>query len=142
LIIAGIAANGIWQAETTYYRVDWMRVRAAEVIAAETPGASLVIAVSPQSSPIDPRLLYQSRRDGWSIDFDQLAPGIVEMLGKEGRQDLPAFYPAGPLPAQLRPILEGHRVRTYDLSHDAPRALPRRFSRWRLTLVTLEPTGT
>lgn len=141
LILLALVTSCVWLAETSYYRIDWIRVKAGEIIKRDTPPGSLIIVSSPETVFLDPRLLYLSKRNGWSVDESELAPGIVEALRKEGAQYIALLYPAVPLPDRLKRVLEGRRVRTYEVLQSGPRVAPRRFRRWLLALAPLEPAS-
>lgn len=88
VILLALAGSSIRLIEKAYYSVDWVRVRAGEVIERETPPGSLIVAASPETNFTDPRLLYLSKRNGWSIEITQLTPNLVESLQREGAQYL------------------------------------------------------
>lgn len=138
LIGLALLGSSVWLAETTYYRIDWIRVKAGEIIKRDTPPGSLIIAASTETVFLDPRMLYLSKRNGWSVEATQLTTGIVEALRKEGAQYVAVLYPAIPLPDNLQPILARRPVRTYEVLQSGPRVAPRRYQRWQLALARLE----
>jgi 4-amino-4-deoxy-L-arabinose transferase-like glycosyltransferase len=96
LLLAVVAINAFWTAETRYYGIDHLRVEAGRVIAANTEEGSLVIVAAemPDTDCRDPRILYRAERCGWSVHLPQLTPELIERLREEGAGYLALVAPA------------------------------------------------
>lgn len=102
-----LLANSVWVAETIYYAVDWVRVTAGRIVREYTPENSLIIAATsmPGAAPQDPRLLYQSQRNGWSVRSADLSRSVVQELIGEGAQYL-AILSNEPVPVDATRALQ------------------------------------
>jgi hypothetical protein len=67
-----------------YYRVDWLRVEAGRLIAAETPRDDLVVVADHGSGYSDPRLLHRADRLGWPLAIADLDPDRLARLAGLG----------------------------------------------------------
>ncbi len=77
-------------AESHYYKPDRLRIQAGKIISANTPEDSLIIAAPdiPGTDCRDPRLLFRSRRNGWSIYKRELTPELIDQLRMLGAEYL------------------------------------------------------
>lgn len=86
-----ISVSAVGYAETNsrweivgYYSIDWPRIRAGRIIRENTPEDALIFSVMNNTSVQDPRLLYQARRNGWSLETKNLTADIVFKLKTQG----------------------------------------------------------
>jgi hypothetical protein len=96
----------LWQSlqicSAFYYRIDWGRVIAGNIIQNNSQQQDLIIAATPESDVRDPRLLYASRRHGFSIDAKSLTSDLLRKLQENGARYVAILQrPNDPVPAAL-----------------------------------------
>lgn len=79
-----IGGENIYYSEITYYETFEDQVTIGETIAGNTPEDALVIVSWGGLGCHFPNVLYNARRNGWSIVQDFLSPEIAYKLYKEG----------------------------------------------------------
>lgn len=91
ILLLLISVSAVGYAETNsrweivgYYSIDWVRIRAGQIIRENTPKDALIFSVMKNTNVQDPRLLYQARRNGWSLDIKDLTADIIFKLKAEG----------------------------------------------------------
>jgi hypothetical protein len=75
--------NSKWEV-VGYYTIDWLRIRAGQIIQENTPEDALILSVMNSTNVQDPRLLYQARRNGWSIETKDITADIIFKLKAQG----------------------------------------------------------
>ena len=88
VIFVILTINCIWFTERWYYKPDWTRQHAAEIIEQNTGQNSLVIASIADTDPRDPRLLSPAHRYGWSIRTGDLNANLINSLKQNGAEYL------------------------------------------------------
>jgi hypothetical protein len=89
LLLISISAVGYAETNSKweivgYYSIDWPRIRAGQIIQENTPEDALILSVMNNTSVQDPRLLYQARRNGWSIETKDITADIIFKLKAQG----------------------------------------------------------
>ncbi|MCE5230063.1 glycosyltransferase family 39 protein [bacterium] len=122
-----IAIASWMYAESRYYHPDAMQNEIARIVESSTPPDALWVASWDGATQFEPRMLYPSHRNGWSVRASLLTPEAVEVYRKLGASLL-VVASTNP-PANVVQLIERFGGRTMEL-----KARP-----WKAVVVRLEP---
>jgi len=122
ILLAALIINCIWFTERWYYKPDWTRQHAAEIIEQNTGQNSLVIASITDTDPRDPRLLGPAHRYGWSIRTGDLSVSLVNSLKQNGAEYL-AIVEKEKINDELLKYLAAYPSKEYPLQNSSSKLI-------------------